>query len=142
MNEIFCFLIISFSLGLFLHWLFYRFNVFFGIASQAGGRGIFLMFLNSMSLMLLLLMFIDWISPMRQMEDYRIWIQWSFLLAILFLILSKEEFFSSWRDVVFHVVTMHFMGLLVLGILKLILIAISIWYFSQRDEHSSFCIFQ
>jgi hypothetical protein len=142
MYEIFCFLIVSFSLGLFLHWLFYRFNVSVGVASQAGGRGIFLMSLISMSLMLLLLMCIDWISPIRQMEDYRIWIQWSFLLVILFLILSKEEIFWGWRDFVFHLVIMHFMGLLVLGILKLILIAMSIWYFSQSDEHSSFCIFQ
>ena len=128
MYEIFCFLSVSFSVGLFLHWLFYRFNVFFGIASQAGGRGIFILSLFSNSLILLLLMCIDWISPMRQMKDYRIWIQWSFLLVILFLILFKEEIFLGWRDFVFHVVTMHFMGLLVLGILKLILMVISIWY--------------
>ena len=127
MYEIVCFLSVSFSLGLFLHWLFDRFNVSFGVASQAGGRGIFLMSLISMSLMLLLLMCIDWISSIRQMDDYRIWMQWSFLLAILFLILSKGEIFWSWRDVVFNVVIMHFMGLLVLGMLKLILMAISIF---------------
>lgn len=122
MYEIVCFLSVSFIVGLILHWLFYQWNVLVGIASLPNGRGILIMSLFSMSLLLLLLMCIDWISPMRQLENYRIWIQGSFLLAILFLILSKEEVLFGWKDYVFNFLIAHVLSLSFLALVKLVLL--------------------
>lgn len=121
MYEIVCFLSVSFIVGLILHWLFYYLNVFVGIASLPNGRGILIMSMFSMSLFLLLLMCIDWISPMRQMADYRMWIKVSFLLAILFLILSKDEMLFGWTDYVFNFLIAHVLSLSFLAIVKLAL---------------------
>ncbi len=126
MYWIACFLSVCFIVGLFLHWIFNQLNVFVGVASQSNWRGILIMSLYSMSMMLILLMCIDWISPLRQLSDYRIWIQWSFLLAILFLILNKIEFhFKGW-DFVFNLLVAHIMSLSLLAVIKLILMIFSL----------------
>ena len=82
----------------------------------------------SMSLLLALLMFIDWISPMRQMENYRMWIQGSFLLAFLFLILSKDEMLFGWKDYVFNFLIAHVLSLSFLALVKLVLLSFASSY--------------
>lgn len=121
------FLIVSFTLGLVLHWLFRQLNILVGVASQSGGRGIVMMSMFSMSSMMFLLMIIDGISPIVQLTDYRIWIHWSFLLTVFFLIInqifSEDSIYQFKWDYIFNFLIIHLISLIVLAVLKLLSMA-------------------
>ncbi len=121
------FLIVSFTIGLVLHWLFRQLNILVGVASQSGGRGILMMSMFSMSSMMFMLMIIDGISPIVQLTDYRIWIHWSFLLTVFFLIVnqifSEDSIYQFKWDYIFNFLISHLISLIVLAVLKLLSMA-------------------
>jgi hypothetical protein len=121
------FLIVSFTIGLVLHWLFRQLNILVGVASQSGGRGILMMSMFSMSSMMFILMIIDGISPIVQLTDYRIWIHWSFLLTVFFLIInqifSEDSIYQFKWDYIFNFLISHLISLIVLAVLKLLSMA-------------------
>ncbi len=121
------FLIVSFTIGLVLHWLFRQLNILVGVASQSGGRGILMMSMFSMSSMMFMLMIIDGISPIVQLIDYRIWIHWSFLLTVFFLIInqifSEDSIYQFKWDYIFNFLISHLISLIVLAVLKLLSMA-------------------
>jgi hypothetical protein len=121
------FLIVSFTIGLVLHWLFRQLNILVGVASQSGGRGILMMSMLSMSSMMFLLMIIDVISPIVQLTYYRIWIHWSFLLTVFFLIInqifSEDSIYQFKWDYIFNFLISHVISLIVLAVLKLLSMA-------------------
>ncbi len=121
------FLIVSFTIGLVLHWLFRQLNILVGVASQSGGRGILMMSMFSMSSMMFMLMIIDGISPIVQLTDYRIWIHWSFLLTVFFLIInqifSEDSIYQFKWDYIFNFLISHLISLIVLAVLKLLSMA-------------------
>ncbi len=121
------FLIVSFTIGLVLHWLFRQLNILVGVASQSGGRGILMMSMFSMSSMMFMLMIIDGISPIVQLIDYRIWIHWSFLLTVFFLIVnqifSEDSIYQFKWDYIFNFLISHLISLIVLAVLKLLSMA-------------------